>query len=144
MPPSPQIHHFEEVYFFRVSFSPPRKETHLPNDLEGLRVNGVTVPPGLALTAQKPDLVIIKRGTKEVFLVELTVPWDCPSNMAAAVQRKSERYQGLASAIEENGFKCFNTPLEIGTRGVINQSRPQSLVPVHEDQEDQQNPLKRF
>ena len=71
MPPSPQIHHFVEAYFFRVSFSPPREETHLPNDLEGLRVNGVTVPPDLALTAQKPDLVIIKKGTKEVFLVEI-------------------------------------------------------------------------
>ena len=90
-------------------------------DLEGLRVNGVTVPPDLAMTAQKPDLVIIKRKEKEVYLVELTVPWDCPTNMAAAAQRKTERYQGLATEIESNGFKCINTPLEIGTRGVINQ-----------------------
>ena len=29
-------------------------------DLEGLRVNGVTVPPDLAMTSQKPDLVIVK------------------------------------------------------------------------------------
>ena len=113
--------HNNIVHFLYTTFSSQRLEgVELFADLEGLRVNGVTVPPDLALTAQKPDLVIIKRGTKEVFLVELTVPWDCSSNMAAAVQRKSERYQGLASAIEENGFKCFNTPLEIGTRGVIN------------------------
>ena len=137
--------HNNIVHFLYTTFSSQRLEgVELFADLEGLRVNGVTVPPDLALTAQKPDLVIIKRKTKEVFLVELAVPWDCSSNMAAAVQRKSERYQGLPSAIEENGFKCFNTPLEIGTRGVINQGRPQSLVPVHEDQEDQQNPLKRF
>ena len=64
--------------------------------------------------------VIIKRGTKEVYLMELTVQWDCASNMVALVQRKTERYQGLASAIEENGYKCFNTSLEIGTREVIN------------------------
>ena len=52
--------------------------------------------------------------------MELTVHWDCASNMALLVQRKTERYQGLASAIEENGYKCFNTSLEIGTREVIN------------------------
>ena len=103
------------VHFLYTTFSFQRLEgVELFADLEGLRVNGVTVPPDLALTAQKPDLVIIKRKTKEVFLVELAVPWDCSSNMAAAVQRKSERYQGLASAIEENGFKCFNTPWKLG------------------------------
>ena len=59
-------------------------------------------------------------GLRGLFLVELTIPGDCSYNMAAAVQRKSERYQDPASAIEENGFKFFNTPLEIGTRGVIN------------------------
>ena len=32
MLPSPQICHFEENYFFRVSFSSPREETRLPND----------------------------------------------------------------------------------------------------------------
>ena len=103
------------VHFLYTTFSSQRLEgVELFADLEGLRVNGVTVPPDLALTAQKPDLVIIKRKTKEVFLVELAVPWDCSSNMAAAVQRKSERYQGLASAIEENSFKCFNTPWKLG------------------------------
>ena len=35
MPPSPQIHHFEEAYFFRVSFSPPREETRLQNGRGG-------------------------------------------------------------------------------------------------------------
>ena len=43
-------------------------------DLEGLRVDDVTIPPDLAVTAQKPDLVIAKRKSKEVKLVELTVP----------------------------------------------------------------------
>ena len=32
MLPSPQICHFEENYFFRVSFSPLREETRLPNE----------------------------------------------------------------------------------------------------------------
>ena len=82
--------------------------------------------------------VIIKRGTKEVYSMELTVHWDCASNMALLVQRKTERYQGLASAIEENGYKCFNTSLEIekGSDQSEELGRPQSPVPGYEDQED--------
>ena len=60
-------------------------------DLEGHRVNGVTIPPDVAMTAQKPDIVIINRKSKEVKLVELTVPWDTSANMEAALTRKTER-----------------------------------------------------
>ena len=88
-------------------------------DLEGHRVNGVTIPPDLAMTAQKPDLVIINRKFKEVKLIELTVPWDSSANMTAALKRKTERYKELATTIMGNGFKCHNLPLEIGTRGVV-------------------------
>ena len=79
-----------------------------------------TIPPDVAMTAQKPDLVIINRKSKEVKLVELTVPWDTKSNMTAALQRKTERYENLATEIKDNGFRCSNIPLEIGTRGVVN------------------------
>ena len=91
-------------------------------DLEGKRINGVTIPPDVAMTAQKPDLVIINRKSNppEVTLVELTVPWDSSANMGAALQRKTERYNDLKITIEGNGFKCSNLPLEIGTRGFIN------------------------
>ena len=89
-------------------------------DLEGHRVNGVTIPPDVAMTAQKPDLVIINRKSKEVKLVELTVPWDTTANMTAAQTRKTERYNDLATTIAGKGFKCHNIPLEIGTRGVVN------------------------
>ena len=57
-------------------------------DLEGHRVNGVTIPPDVAMTAQKPDL---DQNAKEVKLVELTVPWDTSTNLAAALKRKTER-----------------------------------------------------
>ena len=89
-------------------------------DLDGLRVNGVTIPSDVAMTAQKPDLVIINRKSKEVKLVELTVPWDTTANMTAAMTRKTERYKELTTSIQGNGFKCLNIPLEVGTRGLIN------------------------
>ena len=86
-------------------------------DLDGKRINGVTLPPDVAMTAQKPDLVIINRKASppEVILVELTIPWDTSANMGAALQRKTARYEDLQTSIEGNGFKCSNLPLEIGT-----------------------------
>ena len=38
-------------------------------------------------------MVIINRKKKEEKQIELTVPWDTLSNMAAALQRKTERYE---------------------------------------------------
>ena len=71
------------------------------------------------MTPQKPDLVIVNRRSKEVKLVELTVPWDTTANIEAATSRKAERYKELTTTIQGNGFKCDNIPLEIGTRGFI-------------------------
>ena len=113
--------HNNIVHYLYSTLSSQRLEgVEVYADLEGLRVNGVTIPPDLAVSAQKPDLVIVKRKSKEVKLVELTVPWDTSTNMAAALKRKTERYEDLAAEINGNGFKCSNIPLEIGTRGVIN------------------------
>ena len=98
-----------------------------------LRINGVTIPPDLASTAQKPDLVIVKRKSKEVKLVELTIPWDSSNNMAAAVLRKTDRYQGLCTEIMGNGYKCDNTPLEVGTRGMINQRNKAVITNLCQD-----------
>ena len=71
------------------------------------------------MTAQKPDLVIINRRSKEVKLIELTVPWDTSTNLQAATTRKAERYNELKITIQGKGFKCANIPIEVGTRGFI-------------------------
>ena len=55
-------------------------------DLNGWRINGGTVPPDLALTEQKPDLVVIDKSAapKKVLLIELTVP--CPLGLRPQLQ----------------------------------------------------------
>ena len=115
--------HNNIVHFLLKEFASQGLEgRELYADLDGKRINGVTIPPDVAMTAQKPDLVIVNRKASppEVMLVELTVPWDSSANMGAALQRKTERYSDLKTTIEGNGFKCSNLPLEIGTRGFIN------------------------
>ena len=91
--------HNNIVHFLLKEFASQGLEgRELCADLEGKRINGVTIPPDVAMTAQKPDLVIINRKASppEVMLVELTVPWDSSANMGAALQRKTDSVQGPA------------------------------------------------
>ena len=98
-------------------------------DLNGWRVNGGTVPQEMALTEQKPDLVVIDRSVApvKVLLVELTVPWDAANSFQAALDRKTARYERLTEDLKEAGFDSRNLPLEIGCRGVINQRNAANL-----------------
>ena len=92
-------------------------------DMEGYKVNGGTVPPEVAFTASRPDIVIVMKNCspQKVILLELTVPWDRKSNIASAFQRKEARYETLAMDIEAKGFECLNLPHQVGTRGLISQ-----------------------
>ena len=101
-------------------------------DLNGWRVNGGTVPQEMALTEQKPDLVVIDKSEKptKVMLVELTVPWDSANSFQNALERKTARYERLTEDLREAGFKTLNLPLEIGCRGVINQRNATNLESI--------------
>ena len=78
-------------------------------DLNGWRVNGGTVPHEMALTEQKPDLVIIDKAAApvKILLVELTVPWDSSQNFQADVERKTARYGRLIEDLREAGFDAY-------------------------------------
>ena len=62
--------------FLHSAASSQGMEAHA--DLEGCRVNGVTIPADITITGLKPDLVIINRysNPQEVTLVKLIVPWE--------------------------------------------------------------------
>ena len=122
--------HDNILNFLYIMFSSQRMEgVEIYADLEGHRVNGVTILSDIAITGQKPDLVIINGNSSppEVRLVELTVPWYTSASMGAAHTRKTDRYRDLCRDIEDQGFKCYNMPPEIGARGLINK-RNQGLL----------------
>ena len=75
-------------------------------DLEDCKINGGTLPPDVALTASRPDLVLIDRSSNPhiVILAELTVAWDTVDNTDRARDRKD---------IRERESKCTNLPFEI-------------------------------
>ena len=106
-----------------------KESTEVYADLNGWRINGGTVPQDLALTEQKPDLVVVDKAAAptKVLLIELTVPWDSAQNFQAALERKTARYERLTEDLKAGGVDARNLPLEIGCRGVINQRNAANL-----------------
>ena len=98
-------------------------------DLPGHQINGGTVSPSLALTEQRPDIVIVDKsnGQQKITIVELTVGWDSESSFRAANERKMERYSRLAEDLREAGFPTTVMPLELGCRGVLDRSNAANL-----------------
>lgn len=77
-------------------------------------------PEEIALTSLRPDIVLWSRGTKQVVLIELTVPWE--DRMEEAHERKLKKYQGLILESQQKGWKAWNLPVEVGCRGFAGQS----------------------
>ena len=73
-----------------------------------------TVPPDIVVTSLRPDICIVDRKSKNVILLELTVPYE--SNVIPAQDRKTQRYAPLVADIESSGFGCslHTVELELG------------------------------
>ena len=95
-------------------------------DLPGLNLNGGTIPPDVITTQLKPDLVILNRSEKTIFLLELTCSFE--TNIEAANLRKMTKYSALKSDLEEKGYKCHLIPFEVGSRGHISRSNKLNIM----------------
>ena len=96
------------------------------SDLPGQDLNGGTIPPDIITTQLRPDLVILNRSQKTIYLLELTCCFE--SNIEAANLRKTSKYQALKSDLEERGYTCHLLPFEIGSRGHISRSNKSNLM----------------
>ena len=115
-------------YLYKTLKQTKPNDLEIYADLENCRINGGTVPPNIALTTSRPDLVLVDTKTKKVTLIELTITWDTAANTDAAGERKQARYTYLSEDIEEKGYTCHNSPLEIGTRGYISPRNKSTLM----------------
>ena len=76
----------------------------------------LTVPVEIAATSQRPDIIITSQTTKQLFIVELTVPMESRSEISS--QLKSEKYErGIAEAAALKGWKTSIYTVEVGCRG---------------------------
>ena len=77
-------------------------------------------PPEVTQTSLRPDVVLWSRATKSVVVIELTVPWE--ERIEDAHERKLAMYQGLLEECQQNGWKTWCFPMEVGCRGFVGQS----------------------
>ena len=72
-------------------------------------------PDIIKKTKLRPDIVIHSASSKQIIMVELTVPYE--SRIEEAHIYKKEKYQDLSKELEEAGYKSKVMPVEIGARG---------------------------
>ena len=82
-------------------------------------------PENIAVTTLRPDIVLVSEGTKQVVLLELTVPWE--DRMEEAFERKRAKYEELASECRSRGWRTRCNPIEVGCRGFVGQSLLRAL-----------------
>lgn len=74
-------------------------------------------PAEIASTDLRPDLVLWSPSLRLVYIIELTVPWE--GAVEEAYERKRLRYADLAADAQQQGWKAFVRPVEVGCRGFI-------------------------
>lgn len=60
-------------------------------------------------------MVLVSESTKQVALLELTIPWE--DRLEEAVERKLSKYASLVSNCQQEGWRARCLPLEVGCRG---------------------------
>ena len=98
------------------------------SDLPGFDFNGSTIPPDILVTQSRPDLVIINRSEKKIWLLELTCCFE--KNEQSAHARKNERYNALKTDLEERGYICHLIPFEVGSRGHVSRANKTNLMNI--------------
>ena len=86
----------------------------------------IVFPPQIAETAKRPDITIYSVITKNVIIIELTVPTE--ENLANAYARKKCKYQELIAECENRGWSVYYFPVEVGSRGFYNTSLSKCLA----------------
>ena len=101
----------------------------LYSDLAGFQApHGGTIPPHVLATALKPDIFVFSETSREVFIFELTCPWD--SNIARSHSYKSEKYSPLVADLSQTHLVSFYS-VEVSARGQVtkeNMSRLKSFL----------------
>ncbi|XP_059199347.1 uncharacterized protein LOC131979398 [Centropristis striata] len=78
------------------------------------------IPSHITQSRLRPDIILTSEATKQLLLLELTVPWE--ERMEEAQERKREKYQELVEDCRRNGWKTRCMPVEVGCRGFASHS----------------------
>ena len=94
------------------------------SDLDGhMTSNGGTIPPSMAVTSLKPDIVIVDELKKTVNIFELTVPFE--GNIKTRNMQKNNKYAHFVTDIKSH--KATVTAFEVGLWGYITEDNEKNL-----------------
>nr|BAC82600.1 reverse transcriptase [Danio rerio] len=74
------------------------------------------IPPHVTQSTLRPDIILVSEATRQLTLLELTVPWE--ERMEEAQERKRGKYQELVEQCRMNGWRIRCMPVEVGSRGI--------------------------
>ena len=77
-------------------------------------------PGEIVQTTLRPDIVIWSTKSRQLIMIELTVPWE--ENIEMANERKRLKYDELTQSCEAARWKTWCLPIEVGCRGFIGNS----------------------
>ncbi|XP_041934289.1 LOW QUALITY PROTEIN: uncharacterized protein LOC121697073, partial [Alosa sapidissima] len=78
------------------------------------------IPARITTTRLRPDMIIVSDSTKQLIILELTVPWE--ERMEEANERKRAKYQELVEECRSQGWRTYCEALEVGCRGFAGRS----------------------
>lgn len=87
---------------------------------EKVNGQGPMFPLEIAVTTQRPDIVIYSRKTKRVLILELTSPME--QNFATRHDFKVKKYEELLAKCRDNGWRPEFMAFEVGARGFLAKS----------------------
>ena len=73
------------------------------------------MPEHIVQTNLRPDIVLYSNMSKQVLMVELTVPWE--DRIGLANELKRTKYEDCRQKCLQNSWRCEVWPVEIGARG---------------------------
>ena len=90
---------------------------------------GGSVPPGICITAQKPDIVIVEKSLKSIHLFELTCPLE--QNIVKKHDIKLNKYAHFVTDFSNESMKCNLSCFEVSSRGLITPENHDNLHELH-------------
>ncbi|XP_052237748.1 uncharacterized protein LOC127849064 [Dreissena polymorpha] len=77
-------------------------------------------PPDVASKTLHPDVLLLSIARMKLVLLDPTVPWE--QRMEEALERNKAKSQPLLDECRRQGWKTWNLPIEVGSRGLAGQS----------------------
>ena len=93
------------------SFLSAAKDWKLSVDLK----DRVRIPPSVCITDMRPDIIIVSAATRQMAIVELTVPTE--ERIEIAGESKRLKYEKIVHEGKQNGWRVRCWAVEVGCRG---------------------------